>query len=200
MSAPEGLGVTCCEREPHIPPAVPVAGRGSYCLLLALWRCPRPTGCRRCCALRPRRDRGKWPRERPEHALGRGPHLEYDMPLVTNRFFLQDLVFIVLVAALGIQVLLLVFDVFLDEKPVLMPPEFWLPIVGVLVGLFAIACLAVYQNRYRILYPHCRRKRRSSADGRPMAVPARAEAARPKRRSGITMARRRATVSGNLAS
>lgn len=77
---------------------------------------------------------------------------EHDMPLLTNRFFLWDLLRAMVISLVVMQLLLLVMSIIIGEDIYFMPPEMILILVGILSGLFVIAILLVLQNRFSLRF------------------------------------------------
>ncbi len=77
---------------------------------------------------------------------------EQDMPLLTNRFFLWDLLRVMVITLVVMQLLLLVMSIIIGEGIFFMTPEMILILGGILSGLFLIAILLVLQNRFSLRF------------------------------------------------
>lgn len=77
---------------------------------------------------------------------------EHDMPLLTNRFFLWDLLRVMVITLVVMQLLLLIMSILIGEDIFFMTPEMILILVGILSGLFLIAILLVLQNRFSLRF------------------------------------------------
>ncbi len=73
---------------------------------------------------------------------------QYDIPLITNRYILWDMLRVLALSLFIIAALTGCIGVLLDD-PVFIPIEFLLLIGGIVAGLFLFVTLVLFRNRYR---------------------------------------------------
>jgi hypothetical protein len=76
---------------------------------------------------------------------------DYPVPLLTNRFILRDLAIVLVVSLIIMQLMVLVVGFLAEGEFILFPPQLWLIVSGVFVGLFAISCL-ILLNRFGMAF------------------------------------------------
>ena len=86
--------------------------------------------------------------EEPEDAL----IWQYDMPLINNRFVMWDAFLVLAFALVAVQALLFAMGWIVNGKPMILPTTMWAAMAGVIVVLFLLTALVVFQNRFRFAY------------------------------------------------
>ncbi len=72
----------------------------------------------------------------------------YDVPLLTNRYFLWDMVRVLVLSAVLCEGLVWAISFFFTDEAVLLPPLIWAIPLGIIAVLFVLVSLLIYGNRF----------------------------------------------------